>query len=289
MSEKVPEPDSFHPAPAVTFPNTQKPEPIEARPREDLVAKYLLFAQEVHPKSDIIYHPCGADDISLSSVFGRVIYVDLDASAMKAVESKGLEAHVASALAFDPGTVDIAVLLNPQIPPDIPVSHVADGGFVLANDYHGTASALRKNNQYVLQGIIRKSGDGQLIYDRENPGDYWQEIETEAEFQNAPFDWGAIGYQTAAHIVKALTGKKENILAEYRAVVAEERQRYRAEYSTILQEKPELAALLSDPDTEDAFVLQHDGGQLVLQTRLPRKKGTVDDIFVFQKTTEKVA
>ena len=41
----------------------------DAEPRPDLVAKYSLFKEKIKPKAEIVYHPCGADDVSPSIPF----------------------------------------------------------------------------------------------------------------------------------------------------------------------------------------------------------------------------
>lgn len=262
-----------------------EPKPIEVEPRPDLVAKYLLFREKFKPKADVVYHPCGANDISPSVAFpdSRVIYVDIDDKFVDALKKCGFEAHTASALEFDPGNVDILIMLNPTIPPDVPSSHVCENGFVLSNDYHGTASSLHRNEQYQLRAMVRTSNVGELMLDTENLEDYWREIDTDEEFQNAKLDWGAANYTMAVPVVESVTGKKENILAEYKKIIAMAREEERRKNDEIIAENPELAELIGDPDKEDAIMFDYNGRQFVLVTTLPRKKGTVDDIFVFQK------
>ena len=53
--------------------------------------------------------------------------------------------------------------------------------------------------------------------------------------------------------------------------------------TAILINYPEWAEFFGDPDKEDVLMYNNGGRQFVLETTLPRKKGTVDDIFVFQK------
>jgi len=258
---------------------------IEAEPRPDLVAKYSLFREELNPKDDVVYHPCGANDVSPSFAFpdSRVIYVDIDKKSVEALKRGGFEARVASALEYDPGDVDILIMLNPSISPDIPSSHVVENGFILSNDYLGTASSLHKNNQFQLRAMIREAKNGELIADTESLEDYWKEIDTEEEFKNAPFDWGAANYEMAVPVVEAITGKKENVLTEYKKIIAMAREGQRKKNAQLLAEHPELAESMEDPDKEDVLIFDHEGRQFAVATTLPKKKGTVDDIFVFQK------
>lgn len=259
---------------------------IEAEPRPGLVAKYSLFREKFQPKADVIYHPCGANDVSPSAAFpeSRVIYVDIDDESVDALKKGGFEAHTASALEFDPGKVDILIMLNPQISPDVPSSYVIKNGFVLSNNYHDTANSLYQNKQYQFRGLIRKTSKEEgLILDTENLEDCWEEVETEEEFKNAPFSFGVINYNMAAQVVEVVTGKKENVLAEYKKIIADARKKEQQENARILKEHPELANTLNDPDKTDVFLLNHRGKTFALSTRLPRKKGVVDDIFIFQK------
>ena len=277
-------PGSFRPSSEEPPKPEAEPKPIEAEPRPDLVAKYSLFRERFKPKADVVYHPCGDNDVSPSVAFpdSRVVYVDIDDKSIEALKKGGFEAHAASALEFDPGDVDILIMLNPTIPPDVPSSHVVGNGFVLSNDYHGTASSLHRNEEYQLRAIVR-TPKGEFVWDTENLEDYWKEIDSEEEFQNAPFDWGAANYAMAVPVVEAVTGKKENVLAEYKKIIAMAREEQRQKNAQTLAEHTELAEFMGDPDKEDVLMFNHGGRQFVLATTLPRKKGTVDDIFVFQK------
>lgn len=282
-------PGTFRPSPEEPSNQETEPKPIEAEPSPDLVAKYSLFRERFKPKADVVYHPCGSNDVSPSVAFpdSRVIYVDIDDKSVEALKKGGFEAHAASALEFDPGDVDILIMKNPAIPPDVPSSHVIENGFVLCNDYHETASSLHRNEQYQLRAMVRMSEGGELMLDTENLEDYWREIDTEEEFQNAPFDWGPADYATAVLVVEAVTGKKENILAEYKKIIAMAREEQRQKNAQTIAEHPdERSESMEDPDKEDVLFFNHGGRQFVLDTTLPRKKGTVDDIFVFQKAKQ---
>lgn len=278
-------PCSFHPSLEEPPKPEAEPKPIEAEPRPDLVAKYSLFREKLNPKADVIYHPCGANDVSPSVAFpdSKVVYVDIDEKSVEALKKGGFEAHAASALEFDPGDVDILIMLNPQISPDVPSSHVVENGFVLSNDYHGTASSLHRDNQYQLCALIRMSQCQELMFDTENLEDYWKEIDTEEEFRNAPFNWGATNYAMAVPVVETITGKRKNVLAEYKKIIDMAREQQRQKNAQMLAEHPEWAEFTADPDKEDVLMFNRGDRQFVLSTTLPRKKGAVDDIFVFQK------
>lgn len=287
-------PGTFRPSPEEPLRPEIEPKSFEVESRPDLpdlVAKYSLFRERFKPKADVVYYPCSANDISPSIAFpdSRVIYVDIDEKSVDTLKRDGFEAYAASALEFDPGNVDILIMLNPTIPPDVPSSYVVENGFVLSNDCHGIASSLHRNKQYRLCAVIRTSKDKELILDTENLEDYWREIDTDEEFQNAPFDWKGVSFAKAAQVVEAVTGKKENILAEYKKIIAMAKEEQRQRNAQILTEHPELAEFMEDPDKENVLMFNHGGRQFVLATRFPRKKGTVDDIFVFQKVKPEFA
>lgn len=268
MSEGI-EPGSWHEHSKNEVPPRQLEvnNELKAASHEDLVAKYRVFRESTGTNPKVVYHPCSAVDSSPSVAFpeSRVIYAERDERAVKALQEAGLEAHYASALEFNPGNVDMLILLNPAIEPDFPSQFVVPGGYVVSNDYHGTATSLRNNDQFELQGIIRQTRDKGLLLDRDNPDDYWKEVETEEEWENAPFTWGgAVNYSSAAEIVELVTGKRENIMEEYRRIVEMARE----------------DGLAIDANT---FIYTYQGRSLVLSFKLPSKKGTVDDLFVFQK------
>ena len=174
-------------------------------------------------------------------------------------------------------------MLNPQISPGVPSSYVRENGFVLTNDYHRTATILHQNEQYQLCAVITVAKSGELVFDTENLEDCWKEIDTEEEFRNAPFSWGTAHYSNAAEVVEAVTGKKENVLVEYKKIIARAKEEQRQKNTQILQERPKIADFIHDPNDEYFVIFNHKGREFVLSTRLPKKKGTVDDIFVFQK------
>lgn len=263
------------------------PEELRVEPRPDLVAKYRLFKKTVNPSCDVVYHPCGANDVSPSEAFpnSRVIYIELDETSVNALKESGFEAHNASVLEYDPGDVDILIMLNPVISPEIPARHVKDGGFALCNDYHGTATLLRNNPDFQIVGLIRVGKDRSLIYDSDALEDYWKDVETDEEFRNALFDWGAVSYESARKDVEALTGKTANILAEYKKIIADLIRKNKEEWERKSADSSAIVDSVSEPEQE-LFVIKHEGKEFIISTHLPRKKGTVDDLFVFQRVSK---
>lgn len=269
-----------------------KPAPEQKEPvpetSERLVQYLSVFRDTFHPKADVIYYPACATDSSVSKAFpqSRVIYVDIDKDAVAALQKAGFEAYNVSALTFKPDApADVLLLLNPSIRAEKPLETVQDG-YVLCNDYHGTATEVKAHSDYELVGISRVQ-HRQVVMDRERLGDYWEEVSTEEEFKNARPGFGGVDYRTASRVVERLTGKTENILEEYKRIITLARTQTREKQEALSQTDPELAKM--NVYDEKAELLQYRIGDedVLIDTRLPRKKGTVDDLFVFKKAAGK--
>ncbi len=286
MSEKPPLPGTFRDA--ADGPSINQPR-IEPKPEasKDLVAKYKLFQERVRPKTNTIYYPSCSLDVSPSAAFpkSRVVYVDIDTQAIKKLRTAGYEAYRASATeersdppiaAFSPKNVDILILLNPAIHPEIPLKTIPVGGHVLCNDYHQTASDVRENKDFQLVGMIRrKPKTGELLYDTEQLEDYWKEVDTEEEFKNAPFSFNFAIYEYAADIIEKVTGKREHVLREYKRLIALARQQ--------MQERDPDGQFQEERKNMPFCSLEWQNERFDLVTGLPRKKGTVDDLFIFRR------
>jgi hypothetical protein len=259
---------------------------LQLEASKSLIARFAVIKKELNPKADIIYYPSCHVDTSISQAFpeSRIVYVDIDEKAVNALRKAGLEAYKEDALMFKPdGPVDILLMLNPSISPEKPLETLADEGYMLCNDYHGTATKVRMTSEYELVGIVRVK-DRQTILDTENPEDYWKDIDSEEEFKQAPFSFGAVYYKTAQKVVERLTGAKENVLERYKQIIAEAREQTRMKREALVKSQPELAQFRIHDEQDD--LLQYDRGQdepVMIDTRLPRKKGTVDDLFIFKK------
>lgn len=262
-----------------------KAEVREAQPNPELVVQLSLFKEKLNPKAEIIYYPCCASDISPSKAFpeSKVIYADIDDKSIEALRKKGCEANNASALEFDPGEVDILIIMNPVISPEVPASYVKEGGFVLSNDYHRSASYLNQQEEYELKARIGKKSEKEFEFDTEDLEDYWKEVENDEEFKNALFNFDSINYKGAALIVEKITGKTQDVLSEYKKIVEMAREQECKKYTEIINENPEMEKYFPNPDQKSSFMLNYEGNQFVIIADLPRKKGTVDDLFVFQK------
>ncbi|HAU40038.1 MAG: hypothetical protein UV80_C0005G0046 [Candidatus Peregrinibacteria bacterium GW2011_GWF2_43_17] len=255
----------------------EAPKPTSSK---DLVACYNLFQQEFPGDYRVVYSPCCAYNVSPSMSFpnSRVVYVDLDQKAMATLGTAGYEAHCEDAIRFSPNEpIDVAIILNPSVRGADLVRNLKPGGYVLCNDYHGTATGFRDDTEFEFVGIIIPTRDHQYVADRENLEECWQEVATEEEFKSARFTWGGANYLMAALIVRAVTGKEENVLAEYRKIIEIARKQEQERNAAFVSKNPDAAGwMLSDSD-----ILMF--GNDPIPTKLPRKKGTVDDIFIFRK------
>lgn len=257
---------------------------LVAKPREDLVAQYKVFSTFLGFQPRRIYHPCSANDISPTIGFpdSKVVYADKDEKSIGAIQKLGLDATVADATQFDPGEVDLVILLNPGISPDVPVSHLVNNGYVLCNDWHSTATDIHNNSGYEFVGGISRNADGYFV-DTSNPEQYWQQVENEEEWKKAHFSWGDIGYSQAADVVEQITGKRENVMSEYLKIVDEQRERMRISNEELLAENPDMAEMLATLEAEDEFVFTHNDRTFVVSGKLPKKKGTTEDLLIFRK------
>jgi len=246
-----------------------------------LVVGYTLFKEEFQPKLDSIYYPSCGFDASATKAFpeSRIMYVDIDKNIVRALKKHGLDARCANAEELDlEAPVDAVILQNQSIQVDKPVSNLRKGGFVLCNDYHSAATELRKNDNFSLVAMVRADTSSRtLTVERENLDDYWKYVETDEEFKLAPFSWGgAIDYDQAREIVRAVRGVETDILANYVEIRNEALAELLTEQATIKEETG------TDLDLGDIPLIKADDGDYILPS-LPRKKGTVDDLFVYQK------
>jgi hypothetical protein len=250
---------------------------LEVISHKDLIEKYELFKKSVEFDTGVIYHPCGANDVSPSEAFpgSRVIYADIDDKAMQVLRNAGYEALTQDVRTFNPGPVDVAILLNPSIEPDTPVSFVKDGGYAICNDYHQTASSLKETGAYELSALIHNTKEHGLSYDTQDLEDCWKEIETDEEFKNASPGFGTAYYEATARLVETVTGQRENVTQEYKKIIEMIRNNTLEGVSRVV-------------DQGDAIVAQYKGNLIALPS-LPKKKGGAEDIFVFRKKMPEVS
>ncbi len=230
---------------------------IEFSPNEKLVKKLQVLG--LHP--DTVYVPCFGNDISPSSAFSdaKIVYVEYDESLAQALKAQGFDARQGDATTFlIEGGADVVILINPAIGAEGPARNVRPGGYFLCNDYHSTAKEMRTlGDQFTLKGMIRKdTRTGEEIFDPDvDP--YWnnERVETDEEFAEV----APIEFAMAKRLVEARFGTDQPILERYKEIL--------------------------DEGIQPRF-----GGELVMTQKNmplgklpPRKKGHLDDLFVFQR------
>ncbi len=135
-----------------------------------------LFQEHFAPFPKIIFYPASATDTSISENFpgSRVVYMDYEETAVDELKNRGYEARLADANKEQPENVDMLVLSNAPIDSLHAANTLKVGGYVLANNYRGNATAIIVSPDYKLVGIV--AGDNeeqQLIVD--GLGDSYEE------------------------------------------------------------------------------------------------------------------
>ena len=169
---------------------------------DHLVNVFAVFEENFNPKIDVLYYPCCANDVSISTAFPgkRVIYVDINEKEIESLKEYGCEAYCESALEFKPDQpVDLLFLLNPQINPKKPIQVVTSGGYVLCNNYHRTADEMLTFKDFYLRGIISQQSNNILLMEG-NLDDYWKEGEDLEDF------WKNVGNLKTEEEFKKLFG-----------------------------------------------------------------------------------
>lgn len=240
---------------------------VELMSYPNLVSVYQKIQDQFVTKLEAVYYPCGNVDISPSVAFpdSHVIYAETEESVVKKLKEEGYDAHLADANTFNPGPVDLLIMINPTISPEGPAFFVKKGGVVVCNNYHSTADHLHSNDDFDIVGVI-KMGDSveQFVY-TENLNLCWQEVNSEEEFKLAPFSFGVDNYDSVCNVVRDRFGDTSDLIKKYKDIIKEEQQE------------------LGDEDGGLYSFNISRGAPIILTGRLPRKIGTVDDIFVFSK------
>lgn len=151
-----------------------------------------LFITQFKPKVDVIYYPGSNAHIGPSKVRGfessRIIYLDQIEGAVEALQKAGYEAHVGDAEEFDPGQVDIAILMNFYA--QKPVEAIVQGGYVICNAWGGGVRHMNQNKDFELVGLTRWGKDQKILLDTEDVNDCFEDVKTEAEWkEKSPYSY----------------------------------------------------------------------------------------------------
>jgi len=256
-----------------------QPESQERQPQAspDLVRAYQIFQEQLHPQTDLVYYPSCELDTSPTQAFpnSRVVYVDIDEKSIGILKKNGFEAVQTDSREFVPDKpVDVLILLNPGSTGTNPKKLVNRGGYILCNDWHRTATEMNSDPDFKLKGIVLKSGrqTEEQTFDQENPQEYWEEIGSDDELKT--LDNGAMYKYIVRDLTLILGGDRVKDLIDQRQVV-EEHGKICAKIKMDAEASGNKSGILS---------YEKDGRSLVLFS-LPRKKGNMDDIFVFERVS----
>lgn len=97
-----------------------------------------------------------------------------------------------------------------------------------------------------------------------------------------------MNYDMTLPLVQAVTGKSENVLAEYKKILQLAKEQSLAQKKKDLEEHPDWSEFINLEQEEDILIYNVGDSQFILTNSLPKKKGVVDDLFIFQKITQKV-
>lgn len=116
-----------------------------------------VFSEVFEPTLNTIYYPGSNTDISPSETASfqdsRIIYVDIDKKAIQTLQGKGHEAYVEDAKEFNPGKVDLLLLLN--FYNEEPLKYVVKNGYVICNDHWtGTLGKMLEQSNFKLVGVF---------------------------------------------------------------------------------------------------------------------------------------
>lgn len=158
---------------------------------DDLISIYTAFRDQVHNPKSVLYPSCGFD-ASPARVFPNVTFVDIEHGSegcVAALKEAGLNAIKTDIREYRTSEAhDLLVLLNPAINPEWATRHLIRGGYVIANDYHNSASRLAQQpDQFLLFGTIdfieqdRRKNDNRAVISR-NIEDLFVPVENIEEF-----------------------------------------------------------------------------------------------------------
>ncbi len=245
----------------------------DVKSSQKLIESFNLFQLEIPGNYENIYVPCCATDISPSISFSgsRVIYVDTDKKAINSILKNGGEAYCGNAITFKiPGDkeADVVVIFNPQIGGYQLTRNLKKDGYLLCNDYHGTATEFfSKIGEFELIGIIYNTDNG-IILDKANPQEYWEEVDTDEDWKKFKFSWGGDieTYNNGKEFVERVLGRPSNNII--------------GDYKMIRNDIDKYMPIIIEKDIGDNY-----GGATIYYEpkNLPKKKGKCDDTFIFKK------
>lgn len=141
----------------------------KVRMSETRIQAFNAFSEAFEPMLNAIYYPGSNIDISPSRTASfqgsRIIYVDTDEKAIQTLQKEGCEAYAEDAENFNPGGVNLLLLLN--FYDEQPLKYVVKNGYVICNDHWtGTLRKMLEQSDFKLVGIFT-DGNQELRTDPE--------------------------------------------------------------------------------------------------------------------------
>ncbi len=143
---------------------------------------------EISTSSTIVYLGSGPDT-SLASVYGKsVIHVDADEEQLAAICSAGYRCELADYDEFAAGLeddthLDLVYSHNSGLVPESILSKIPSGGYVIANNWHGSANNMGANEDFYIVGAV--SPKDQSIISPEDAHRGLGELETAIDMRSA--------------------------------------------------------------------------------------------------------
>lgn len=221
-----------------------------------LTAVLQAFHEIIKPDLSVVYYPGSGLDNSPSKAFPktRVIYVDTDDQAVRALRYEGYEAYCDDADEYTPVVIDLVLLSG--FHSDKPLDAIVPGGYVISSDWWRTADKIAKNKNFELVGVLKKQEDSEVYtLDLENPQRYLESVESDEELRSRASQQGVLKEIKAAVERSGVSGK--SLLDRYKKVL----------------EKGEKI--------DSGIKLVDETGQIL--HNLPRKIRSEDGFFVFRR------
>lgn len=184
----------------------------------ELEQAYNLFRTQVHNPQSVLY-PCCATDATPSSAFDNVTYVDLDKESITTLQQAKLNAHHQDIRTYHPTEPhNLLILLNPGIPSEWATQHLQKDGYIIANNWHDTATVLNHYPKlFQLYGTLNHKPTPTLSTDLTN---LFHPIKNEQEFQQyRPKDYEFLK-ETITHFIQQgilPTNKNDQFMTQLQA------------------------------------------------------------------------
>lgn len=133
------------------------------------IQAFNLFSHVFQPTLNVIYYPGSSTDTRPSNTESfrksRIIYLDNKQEAIQTLKGEHYEAHLGNAENFNPGEVNLLLLLNFYA--EEPLKYVAKNGYVICNNHWtGTLRKMLGQSDFKLVGVFI-DGNQRLSTDEE--------------------------------------------------------------------------------------------------------------------------